>query len=481
MLRFRTDEILLVIVFAACVSFQLFVPPSIGLANNGDFGKMISRFSLGPASLDTSEEYRYFTARWVYNQSFQWVSDDRSSELIPISAAVLTGWWFSSYTFDIRILGAIHALLWITCFAAFLRLLRPLAGWRRYAVAIAALFICSDVSYVAYCNSFYTDAAAFLSLAWAAVLWLHFISRERPSAGLFVTFVVAAALCVSSKSQHIFMAIFLSALAVMAAILFDRRWRTAALGFSMLILLAAGVTFEVMPESEIGARQYAVIFLSILHKSPDPLNDLRELGLGPEYLRNVDYWPERLSDDPLTNTEWRAAFVTRVNYGQIAKFYLRHPWRALVIVYRALKGKARLYRPNLGNYEQQYGLPPGTQTNSFGWWSALRSALFRIAPWHIIAWYVGILGIGIRLIIRRSTIPRPVALFAISLAGMGLVELAVSALTDAGETERHLFLFHVITDFTVILALAWVVQGPFAKYGWTLANVNRSKQFSSTT
>jgi hypothetical protein len=113
MSRYRTSEILLVALFTACVSFQLFVPPAIGLANNGDFAKMIGRFSLAPGSLDTSEEYKYFTAHWAYNRAFYWLSDDRSSELIPISAAVLTGWWFSVRVFDIRTLGAIHALLWI--------------------------------------------------------------------------------------------------------------------------------------------------------------------------------------------------------------------------------------------------------------------------------------------------------------------------------------------------------------------------------
>jgi len=463
MLRFRTGEILLVFLFAACVCFQLFVPPSIGLANNGDFGKMIGRFSLGPETFDTSEEYRYFTAHWVYDRSFQWISDDVSSELIPISAAVLTGWWFSNQTFDIRILGAIHALLWIACFAMFVPLLRPLAGWRRYVTGIAALFIGTDVSYIAYFNSFYTDVAAFVFLAWAVVLWLHLIRRQRPSAGLFVTFVGAAALCVLSKSQHTPIAIFLWALAVLAAASFDWRRRTAAIGFSLLILLAAAVTIDVMPESEIGARKYAVIFLSILHKSPAPLDDLRELGLGPEYLRYVDYWPQRPGEDPLTNPEWRAAFVSRANYGPIAKFYLRHPWRALVIMYRVLKDRARLHRPELGNYEQKYGLPPGTQTKSFAWWSVLRSAMFRIAPWHILAWYTGLLGIGMRLAIRSATIPTRISLFAVLLAGMGLVELAVSSLVDAGETERHLFLFHVITDFTVILAIVWAAQNAARK------------------
>jgi hypothetical protein len=200
-----------------------------------------------------------------------------------------------------------------------------------------------------------------------------------------------------------------------------------------------------------------VIFLSILHQSHTPLSDARELGLGPEYLPYVDYWPQHPSDDPLANPEWRALFLKRATYGRIAGFYSRHPWRALATVYRALKDKAAR-RPNLGNYERRSGFPPGTQAKSFGWWSALRSALFRLAPWHIAAWYAGILAIGIRLVFAPSTVPRRISLFAIVLAAMGLVELAISTLADIGETERHLLLFNLITDFSVLLAIAWVLS-----------------------
>jgi hypothetical protein len=276
-------------------------------------------------------------------------------------------------------------------------------------------------------------------------------------------FMGAAILCVSSKSQHAPLAVFLWGLAVVAALSFiGRRRTTAALAASLLIPAVAAVTFYVMPDSEKGPAQYAVIFISILHSSPAPLDDLRELGLGPEYLRYVDYWPERPSDDPLANPEWRAQFASRTNYARIAEFYLRHPWRASAIVYRALEHRADRRHTGLGNYERANGLPAGTQTSSFGWWSAFRSALFRVAPWHIVAWHVALLGLGVWLAIRPSTIPVRLSIFTVLLPLMGLVELAVSSLADAGETERHLFLFHVITDFTIVLAMiiaAWVLQG----------------------
>jgi hypothetical protein len=456
MFRLRRTELLLTAAFAACVAFQLFVPPSIGLANNGDFGKLIGRFAMGPASGDFSDEYRYFTSHWIYDQKYYWLADERSSELLPINIALFIGWEFGRANFDIRILGALHAILWIGCFAAMVPLFRSLSGWKWLAAALVTLFVLTDVSYVAYCNTFYRDAATFLFMSWAIVLWLHLLARDGPSANLFALFCAAAVLCVTSKAQHAPLGIFLLILAVVAALSFQGVHRKiGALILSLLIPPMAWITFFQVVDAEKLGQVYAVIFTKILHHSPAPVEEARELGLGPEYLRFVDYWPPQESDHPLKNPEWAEEFSRRTGQGGIARFYLHHPWRALTILYRDLHGQAAGRRPSgLGNYEKESGYPPFAQTNSFGWWSFLRSALFRIAPWHILVWYVVFLAMAIRAI----WFDRKIAVLAVVLAAMGLTELAIATLGDAGETDRHLFLFHVITDLTMLLGLAFALH-----------------------
>src|SRR5260370_16643861 len=138
--RYGPSDILLIAVFAACVSFQLLVPPSIGLADNGDSPKMIGRFSLGPENHDTSDGYRYFTARWVYDRNYFWISDNRSSELALIGGAVFISRCFSTQIFDICILGAIHPLFWIPCFSCFLPFFPPSRFQSPYPISISPLF-----------------------------------------------------------------------------------------------------------------------------------------------------------------------------------------------------------------------------------------------------------------------------------------------------------------------------------------------------
>src|SRR5271165_1526392 len=108
--------------FVAAVAFQVFVPPEVGMANNGDYMKMIGRFSLGPMDPANPDEQIYYERTWRFDPRYHWVSDNYSSELILIGVAVAITRAFSSQVFDIRILGAIHALIWIACFAALLAL-----------------------------------------------------------------------------------------------------------------------------------------------------------------------------------------------------------------------------------------------------------------------------------------------------------------------------------------------------------------------
>ncbi len=240
-------------------------------------------------------------------------------------------------------------------------------------------------------------------------------------------------------------------MAVIAGLLFSGRWQKAgALALAGLILAAAALSFVVMPEEEKGDDAYAGIFMILLDKSPTPFEDLRDLGLGPEYAPFIGHWPMPAVADP-ANRAWWNDFNRRAGHGQIARFVLLHPWRGAEIVYRALHQHAYLRRPNLGNYERKYGFAPGKETKSFGWWSVVRSALFRVAPWHILVWYAAVLG----MCLWERRIEWRLRLFGVLLACMGLLELAVSSMADAGEIPRHLFLFHVITDFTIVLAFVW--------------------------
>jgi len=450
------SEALLIALFAAMVCFQVFVPPSLGMADNGDYARLIGRWGLGPWHPDPSDQYLYLTTEWIFDRQYYWSSDNFSSELFPISAAALAGWLFNSYHFDIRVLGAIHALLWVGSFAVFVVALRGMPGWTRWATGAAALVILTDANYVAFCNSFYMDAGAFLFLGWAVALWLLIVTRDRPTLWLFFAFAVAAAFCTLSKSQHAPLGLPLFALGVVAAFCFrERSRRIGALVLALTIPGAACAEYISMPATDARMPQYAVVFRKILERSPTPAADLAGLGLGPEYAQFIGKDRQPLSDVN-ADEAWWAEFLRRTGRGNVLLFHLKHPGRTTAMMWWDLKVRGADRQMHiLGKYERASSYPASTQARSFGWWTALRSALIRVAPWHILVWLAAVLIVSTWVVLRERGTRAKTAALALALSIMAIMEFAISSLSDAGETERHLFLFHVLTDFTILCGVAW--------------------------
>jgi hypothetical protein len=97
---------------------------------------------------------------------------------------------------------------------------------------------------------------------------------------------------------------------------------------------------------------------------------------------------------------------------------------------------------NLGNYERSTGKAYCTLATAFGWYSAVKSWLFRVVPWHVFllvpfaVWVIG---------------KRPLLWAVLAIGGY---EFAVASLADACETYRHLLLFHVAYDLLIFMLIS---------------------------
>ena len=102
---------------AAILIYELFLPPVVGIANNGDFGKLIARFNLGAPFED---EFRYAATKYNFDPQYHYDSGIVSSELIMVYAGLgLNTLASRSGGFDIRWMGALHGRC--TCWPSILR------------------------------------------------------------------------------------------------------------------------------------------------------------------------------------------------------------------------------------------------------------------------------------------------------------------------------------------------------------------------
>lgn len=268
----------LLAIFAAIVCTQILVPPYIGMADNGDFAKIARRLSLVPADPDAGS--KYFNADYILSRESRLESDFRSFEEWTADLAFfLSRTTKEGNVFNIRWLGAVHALILLIAFALILVATRGLTTWASAGVRIAILWIFSDVLYVSHLNSFYSDTAALLGLLGSVALATLIITRG-PQVATVLGFSLFAILLIASKAQHALWG-FLPALFLFLTTRKERRLAIRRLGAGMSALLLAGVIMvrAITPAHYKGEARFNLIFRKLAKASTNPGRDLQELGL----------------------------------------------------------------------------------------------------------------------------------------------------------------------------------------------------------
>ena len=436
-------------VFAGLLAWELLLPGYIGLADNGDFGKVTGH--LGLASRRATN-FVYFQPECVWSKRNYWDSPYFSSEtLLAWLALELSGGARAGRIFDMRWIGAIHMVLMAAAIAFLLAALRGQPKWAQAAIAAVPILIFTDVCYAAYCNTFYMDAATLsgLLLMTALAVWIVLAGPNR-IAGI-VLFTAAAMLFVLSKTQHAVWMVF------PAAFLATRGRRAGWIAAALVMLAGIGMLVT-SDRSYRGQAMFNVLFYRLGRQEPAPAQDLLALGVQPAELRFIgmhSYVPA----SPIVDRQWTEGFYARTGFRRLAMWYVRHPSRTLHYLTETLTEGGRDMRPfGLGNFPPGQGHQPGERTTRMALWTDWRSALFRRWPWHIVAWY-GLFVAGCLVVwtLERRPAVRRLALLALGIALLGTGEFFAASLGDPLDPARHLFQFHVCTELTVCFGAAWVV------------------------
>ncbi len=442
-------EILALLLAAASVVFQSFLPPVVGLANNGDFPKVIGRFDVGNP-FDDKDFFRFADVHYVIDPKYHWESHFYSSEVLLFATAfglnVLLG---NSDSFDIRLMGAVHAGLFFLTFYLFLPVVSRLSAALRFAVLLIILVMFTDVMYVSYFNSFFMDTAALLFLLLSVVAFLRALLWQR-SADRWM-FVVSAVLLITSKTQHYPLGIPIALLLARKGGLLisgrSRNFRTLSVA-SVLTATAFSSQLET-PSFYPAVGAYTVMFYELLPKSKNVASDLKELGLDESYRRYVGTHAYS-GDTGLGDPQFAEAFIRKAPYSRLAWYFMKHPARAVETIVSRLNDAGK-QRPPAGNYDRLTGFPEFTQNRTFALWSDLKARLFsQHGGWYLLYSLSLALSVPVLAVARRACLPTgmPAAVGILSL--MLLLELLVASFADALDPERQYSLFTALTDLLLI-------------------------------
>jgi len=436
-----------------CIGTQLFVRPIIGLADNGDFAKVSGTLNLGTPN---KEIFSHFISSYSYSPAYYRPPEIYSSEtVVAWLARTLVRADHLNAHFGIGYLGAIHTLLFLGGFYVALCLLRQISSRTVQMVsALLFLWIFTDVMYVAYFNSFYTETVALVTLP-VLVMCALYTAADASLWTPVIFFFLATLLFVTSKAQHTLLGIFSVLLLALLPLTKHRRARRVfGILAAVAVLVVMARQISLTPTGYSGYSAFDVIFVKIAPHLPDRERDWKLLGLVPadQLYVGKHAW---VSGVPIGDPVWREQFLSRSGYPRVAQFYLHHPSYPLSFMLADLRTQAGHLRPiYLSNYRIQDKIAPFQLTKHFDSWSELRANLYRIWPEHIIVWYFVFMASAVTLILRGHTVfVKRAALIALCLAIAGIMEFSFASLMDSEQTDRHLILFHEITDLTIWLAV----------------------------
>ena len=446
---------------AALLCVQLLLPPVVGLADNGDYIRVMGYAGFDHTTENDADRYFSFLRLQYRVLPVGWAAYGylSSESLLALAARFASPPAWRGGPFDLRALAAVHIALLLLALALLLRAARDLSAPAQAAAAVLLVFFFTDVGYAAPFNSFYSQTASLLFLLLLAGVAAEAVRRGRLEGGRLAAYFLLAALFVGSKPQEAIQGPLLALLGLrLAGVGAKTAWRKAAF-WAAVVLAGFAVWFgRSTPTSLKAAALYQVVFYEVLPHSPDPAADAAALGLDPAWLRysGTDAFQ---ADTPLLDGGFRQRFLASVGYRKILRFYAERPGRVAERL-RRIAPKVWTLRPSYGNLEKSDLHPERTLTRRFAVWSRLRLGLFGRAGWLwlglLLAGNVAAALAGYRRAPPRGRLFRETLIAA---ALMAATAFFVCVLTNAPpDFSRVFYSAEALCDLLLVTDAAWLAQ-----------------------
>lgn len=443
------------------LAYILMLRPIIGVADNGDFPRIMGSTGLQYLTGDYNERYFGFVNRqYRIGLALPMGGGYFSTEIFMVSIAVmLSQAVVNTGIFDIRYLSLLYSIIFVIAIFLIIRYNRRRLGAASWLLAGLLVFVFADIGYISYFNSLYGEAVSLVFLLLMMGSGMYLVLKDKPQLWVLVVFFVSAAFFTGAKIQNCPAGI----LAIFAGLRLlklrgDRSWRRAAV-FGVSALIAVSLISYIFVSRDIKVcNKYQTVFFGILKDSPDPAGDLSELGIDPDLavLAGTNYFMTSYPVD-IRSADFKNQLYESVNNIKILGFYLRHPDRFMNKLEVAAQNAFKL-KQGFGNYEKYEGVAYRQTANIFGLWSDFKMNVLPHSLLFIALFYTGYFSVMAFEYIRRRDARGRLYLELIGFLGMtGLMQFVIPILGDGeADLSKHLFLFNVTFDGMFIVAAVYL-------------------------
>ena len=468
--RIFKPEIIVVLVVAVFLTGVLMISPIVGVADNGDFARIMNTTGLRYKAFDYNEKYFYFVNR-EYLTTLPFVKGVGyfSSEVILVLIAKLISRivLFNKGIFDIRFLSFLYScffLLFIYLITKYNKRSVPIINWLSI---ILTVIIFTDLGYISYFNSLYGEALSFTVLLLTVGISIYMSKSRNPHIIALLGFYAAAIFLTGAKVQNIPIGIALAVFSLLFLKLkSDRKWKKVITTCVVAIFITSIASYISIPSVFRVCNKYQSIFYGVLKDSKSPEADLEVLGLKKEYaeLAGTNYFMEEYPiniKEPLFQKE----INSKVSPFKIALFYIKHPSRYIQKLEITADQAFNLIQ-GFGNFEKSYNTKPKQEVGYFRIWNDFKVKFLPHSLLFLLLFFMSYSIILALQYMKAAKVSDKIYFGTFLLVMLiGIIQFVIPIICDGeADLSKHLFLFNVCFDLMFIYMSVWLAELIFIVY-----------------
>ena len=456
-------ELLVVIAAAIILTCLLILRPIAGIADNGDFPRIMGSTGLGYLTPYSSDNYIGFINRLysVNDIPLKLAGYYISTEIFLVKFAILLNRIVSDNgIFDIRFLAFVYSGVFLFSIYLIIKYNKHKPSFVNWVLAALIIAVFTDVGYVSYFNSLYGEPVSFTFLLLTIAFALYIIRKKQPSLWVLAGFFTSALFFTGAKVQYVPVVIFIALFSIrLYRVRKDKAWRNLLILLTGLLIISSAGIYLSTPKGIKNCNKYQAVFYGILKGSPDPQKDLQELGLDPKFavLAGTNFFMKNLPYN-LKSPVMEKELYDKIKRSKIIMFYAKHPLRYLEKLEITAWNAFEIRQEGFGNFEKSEKVKFGQMSNSFSFWSSIKKIVIPRSLVFVVFFYLLYYLVLIRLHMRAKDWNGKIYIEIFMIIGLiGLIQFIIPVLGDGeADLSKHLFLFNVCFDIMLVLSITWL-------------------------
>ncbi|NKF08795.1 hypothetical protein J1C67_07110 [Clostridium gasigenes] len=471
------QRILFLILALIIIKYVLFSYPQPGVADQGDFQRVMSEGGIGLINEDIINlDFKRFNEYTVTDYSIKdngFIKFESSTIGYIIYFISLICRSIGEDVFKTQYLAVIYVIIYVSALYIIMKSMNIKSRLKFGILSLLSLFVFLDGNYLIWFNSLYGEPMMISTLmlfiaAYSSYVYKKYtLKDDNKIIGRIVFIFIAAFLFVGSKMQ-IITAVPMIIFMLVKVLLDNRRViskvNLVCLSVFLVIILIYPMRITMKNKEMSKDTQYNSVFYGVLNGSNDPKQDLIDLGLnsdmyveaGKHAYLNPDEYVKYAPKTEITENE----FYRKMSNGKLAKFYLTHPIR-LIEGMKYTANHAFITGTGLGKYSRSYSEESIREFDKFTIWSKFRENKFPKNIRFVILIYTMIFSVSIYKYVKNkgnNEIRNKIYIIWLLIFIAALQFPMPFVGNGEADTTKQLFLFNFITDVIILISVYWSIS-----------------------